>query len=503
MLAAEASQASGDWAGATQYWRSLLQRDPGNERYAIGLVDGLRHTGHYGEAVQVMTEVLQLRPPTAGLLTALGKAQLAAGRREEAIASLNEAALLAPDDWRAQSALAVAYGMSGQSEVADQHYRQALSLVPDDPVVLNNYALHLAISGRLDAGLDVMKQAAGVVGAPSQVRQNLALLLAIKGDMAAAEEIVRSELSRDAADRQMAFLRTLSSDDLIDLGGIVQQSTLDIDSTALPPPETAMSVADLTNLGASGSAFLEDQPGVVVVEEEAVVVPPAAPPAEPAGQAALEGDLLAIETEQETLPGAPPPEADLEEAAGTVTASEPEAAATEAAEVAAPEATPAQSLAAQSAAVSAALTEALGSESLVIAPPQAADGNESGDTAPPGTVPAPAVQAPAPPPEDGTIAMAIEEVPAAAAAAGPWRVQLASLATRDAAERGRSQALAAHGGLLDPVGVAVVEARLDNGTTTWRVLAGGFADKSGAAALCERIKSEGGDCFVMKDAGGG
>ena len=53
------------------------------------------------------------------------------------------------------------------------------------------------------------------------------------------------------------------------------------------------------------------------------------------------------------------------------------------------------------------------------------------------------------------------------------------------------------------MGVAIVEARLNNGTTTWRVLAGGYAEKSGAVDLCERIKADGGDCFVMKDAGGG
>lgn len=519
VLAAEASEASRDWAGASQYWRSLLQRDPTNERYAIGLTDSLRHTGHYGEAVQVMTEVLQIREPTPGLLGALGKAQLASGRRDEAIATLNQAALMAPNDWQVQSALAVAYGMAGQTEVADQHYRQALSLTPGNAIVLNNYALHLAISGRLDEGLVVMEQAADVVSAPTQVHQNLALLLAIKGDLPAAEEIVRSELPRDAADQQMAFLRTLSSADLINLGNLVQQSTLDIDSTALPPPASTGSIADLTNLGASGSDFLADQPGVVV-EEQSVPAPaePATPPLEPAAEETLQGDLLAIEVEQETPAVEQAAQPEIVETTVTATAMEtepaivdaPDAPVTEeAVDAAVPEAASGQTLAQESAAVSAALAEALDTPALVIAPP-------AEEPAAAETELAPVVVAPAPPPEEEEVAVAAEpaqetlvavvpeqETASAAPASGPWHVQLGSLATQDAAERGRSQVLAAHGGLLEPVGVAVVEARLDNGGTTWRLLAGGFAEKAPAVDLCERIKAEGGDCFVMKDSTGG
>ena len=102
----------------------------------------------------------------------------------------------------------------------------------------------------------------------------------------------------------------------------------------------------------------------------------------------------------------------------------------------------------QSAALTASLADALDAAPAQDMPVAAAE-------------PAAAVEPPAPPPEPATV-MAMEpvvapaaepqaEVPADAAVvpAGPaWRVQLASLATPEAAETGRSRALADHAALL-------------------------------------------------------
>ena len=465
ILAAQASAASGDWLAAVQYWGSLLQRDPTSETYARGLGEALRRTGNYGDAVQVLRQGVTQNPESEPLLAELGKALLAAGQRDEAIATLNNAAVMNPSDWSVQSALGVANGMAGRPEVADQHYRQAMAITPNNPLVLNNYALHLAINGQLDEGLAIMETAAASPGATTQIRQNLALLLAIKGDMGRAEQIVRGELSREDADRQMAFLHTLSSDDLINLSSIVDESELIIDSTQLVPPPGG-NVVDLTNVGAQDPGFLEDQPGVTVIEQEVLVAPVPEEALAPSGLAAAEG-----------IPAAPAGEP-VEEVSGTT-------------------------LVEQSAALTASLADALDAAPAQDMPVAAAE-------------PAAAVEPPAPPPEPATV-MAMEpvvapaaepqaEVPADAAVvpAGPaWRVQLASLATPEAAETGRSRALADHAALLAGQPVDIVAAVLDNGATTWRVLAGRYAEKPGAVALCEAVRAEGGDCFVMKDDAGG
>lgn len=480
VLTAQASEASGDWQGASQYWGSLMQRDPTNERYALGLGKALRHTGRYADAVQVLRAAMVHHPDSAPLLAALGKALLASGQREEAIITLNQAEALSPGVWQVQSALGVAYGMTAKPDLAEQHYRQALALAPDNPVVLNNYALHLAITGRLDQGLTLMEQAASSAGATSQMRENLALLLAVKGDIGRAEEIVRGDLTRDAADRQMAFLRTLSSDDVVNLGQIVEQSALVIDSTELPPP--GGNVADLTNLGAPDSAFLKEQPDVVVLEQEVLPLPPSEAESIPAmpDEVVVVESLAAAAQEEET----PAPVSVVAEPEP-----EPEPVAEESA-VAAPEVMPADTPAQQSAALAASLADALAGQDAV----------------------APMVEPPAPPPEEPlaeavsavepAAEMAVEQTPESVVQGSAWRVQLASLATREAAERGRSQALSRHAGLLEGSDVEIVSALLDNGATTWRVLAGRYGDKAGAASLCEAVRADGGDCFVMKDSGG-
>ena len=510
VLAAQASEASGDWEAAAQYWGSLLQRDPNNERYARSLGESLRHTGNYAEAVQVLRQGAALNPQSEPILAELGKAQLAAGQRDEAIATLTQAQAMDGTDWTVASALAVAYGMAGMPDLADQHYRQALALAPQNPVVLNNYALHLAINGRLDDGLKLMEDAVRLPGASSQIRQNLALLLAVKGDMGRAEEIVRAELPRNDADRQMAFLRTLSSDDLINLGGMVDQSEMVIDSTALLPPAGTGNVADLTNTGAGGASFLEDQPGVEVIEEELLVAPELAPaePADTMGEqtlaqqsAALSASLAdALESNGnagETVEAVAVEEAEPLPQAVTLPADEPST-------------PPIEETVVEEAIVEDVVAEAAPEPVAAPALPLEEE-----------PVPEPvAVVVAAPAPEPVAIAATepvadpapepvVEAVtePAAEPApvpAGPaWRVQLASLASEDAAEVGRSRALAAHAGLLGTLPVDIVSALLDNGNTTWRVLAGRYADKGDAVALCEALRTEGGDCFVMKDNAGG
>ncbi|MDA0220475.1 MAG: tetratricopeptide repeat protein [Proteobacteria bacterium] len=471
ILAAQASAASGDWLAAVQYWGSLLQRDPTSETYARGLGEALRRTGNYGDAVQVLRQGVTQNPESEPLLAELGKALLAAGQRDEAIATLNNAAVMNPSDWSVQSALGVANVMAGRPEVADQHYRQAMAITPNNPLVLNNYALHLAINGRLDEGLAIMETAAASPGATTQIRQNLALLLAIKGDMGRAEQIVRGELSREDADRQMAFLHTLSSDDLINLSSIVDESDLIIDSTQLVPPPGS-NVVDLTNVGAQDPGFLENQPGVTVIEQEVLVAPVPEEALAPSGLAGAEGIPAALAGEA------------VEDVSGTT-------------------------LVEQSAALTASLADALDAAPAQDMPVAAVE--PAAAVEPPA-----AVELPAPPPEPAAV-MAMEpvvapaaepqaEAPADAAAlpAGPaWRVQLASRATPEAAETGRSRALADHAALLAGQPVDIVAAVLDNGATTWRVLAGRYAEKPGAVALCEAVRAEGGDCFVMKDNAGG
>ena len=229
VLAAQASERSGDWVGAAQYWGNLLGKDPSNQIYSLGLGTALRQLGQFSESVQVLRGAIPYHPDDSELLAALGKSLLAAGYQPDAIVELRKAAAIAPSDWRVQSALGIAHSMGEQLSLADQHYRQALILSPGNPTVLSNYGLHKAINGDMPTALLLLKKANESLDATLQVRQNYALLLVLNGDMEAAEMIVRSDLIPEAADRQLAFFESMRGEDFDNLANVIGQGTATIE----------------------------------------------------------------------------------------------------------------------------------------------------------------------------------------------------------------------------------------------------------------------------------
>ena len=83
-----------------------------------------------------------------------------------------------------------------------------------------------------------------------------------------------------------------------------------------------------------------------------------------------------------------------------------------------------------------------------------------------------------------------------AAAAETWRVQIASLTTRDDALREWRRLQGRHRDLLAALGVNIARADLDPGTF-FRVQAGPIADRGAAAELCSALAARGQACLVV------
>jgi len=490
VMAAEASGRSGDWGSAATYWNNLLNKDPTDARYAIGLGTALRHLARYDDSVKVLRDSLVHNPNDPELVAAYGKALLSAGAQLEAVGELQRAAAMTPGDWRIQSALGVAYGMSENGALAEQHYRQALALSPGNPQVLNNYALHKALGGDLATGLQLMEQAASSVDATSQVRQNLALLLAVAGDMPRAEQIVRAELTPEAADRQLAFLETLVAEDLDNLESYVGQGVTVIESEALIAPETG-NVVDLTNVE-EPETFLTDAGDVVTIEpalEPAIEVEPV-PATEPVEDEVPE--VVAMETE-EVIVVAPVEPAEPEVDAALVIEEEADA----------------------DGDASGLIDEELSGETLLIV--EASDAEDDNLQPDPDIVadpPSPPLEEevavvramevvddeplpePAPEPEPAPV----PEVVDLPASDGPrYLVQLAALGSQAAAESGVSSLGSQLGEVEGIESLMIEQGTTADGTPTWRIFAGAFAARSDADALCAAIKDSGGDCYVRRE----
>ena len=266
--AAKASEASGDWLAAAGFWQSLLDRDPTNLEASLGLAENLRRLGQYDLALDVLRRALSQVPDDPQVLSLYGRTLVQSGDAVDAIDPLNRAAERDDTAWENYAALGVAFGMLNQPERAEEANLRALALSPDNPNVLNNMGLAAAMDGDLDGAIDLLERAAEHDEADVTVRQNLALLLAYRGDLARAEELARQDLPEDMADRNVAFYKSLSSDEVEQLEDLVNQSQLRIDEEPLAAPAQETTELALNDTGAPVATEV-----MIVVPEEEIVVP--------------------------------------------------------------------------------------------------------------------------------------------------------------------------------------------------------------------------------------
>lgn len=207
---AEAEQAN-DWPAAAEYYHSLFERAPNDEKIALRYARALRYSGFGPEAAAVLTPFADAHPANAALKIELGKCLIAASQPDRAVGVLKQALALTPRNWDILSALGIAYDYQDMHAEAQESYLKALDLSPDNAVVLNNLALSQAKSGALPIAIATLERAAKQPRARMQIRQNLAVLLAFKGDAQSAERLARQDLPADMAGRNSSLFRLFSA----------------------------------------------------------------------------------------------------------------------------------------------------------------------------------------------------------------------------------------------------------------------------------------------------
>jgi len=208
--AAMTAEASGDYQGAAQHWRTLFQAHPDDKGVAVSLARALRAGGQPQQGADIMQLSLARLGRDGDFLAELGKDYLADQRLGLALKALDEARALHPNRWDVPSATGVCYDLQGRYDESGAAYAAALALSPDNPQVLNNLGLSQALAGKLDDGIATLRRANEQPGGGVQVRQNLAMLLALKGDPAAAERLASHDLPPDMARVNAEIFRRLA-----------------------------------------------------------------------------------------------------------------------------------------------------------------------------------------------------------------------------------------------------------------------------------------------------
>ena len=108
---------------------------------------------------------------------------------------------------------AAIHDQMGNTQQARDLYNQALRIAPDEPSLLNNLAMSYLLEGEAKEAESVLRRAAASPKADSRIRQNLALAIGLQGRFQEAEQIAKRELSPEQAQANVAYLRSMLSQD--------------------------------------------------------------------------------------------------------------------------------------------------------------------------------------------------------------------------------------------------------------------------------------------------
>ncbi|MBI1622844.1 tetratricopeptide repeat protein [Aquamicrobium zhengzhouense] len=186
-------------------------RNPKDAATAMRYASVLQMSGRPDQSLAVMRKLAIDYPADRQVLAAYGKALAAAGELEPALDAVRRAQTPEYPDWKLMSAEAAILDQLGKSGDARRLYSRALELKPGEASILSNLGMSYVLEGDLKSAETHMRQAAQAPGADSRVRQNLALVVGLQGRFKEAEEIASRELAPQQAQANVAYLRTMLS----------------------------------------------------------------------------------------------------------------------------------------------------------------------------------------------------------------------------------------------------------------------------------------------------
>lgn len=129
------------------------------------------------EAVDALTQAVELRPESAAAHSNRSIALRHLGRLEEAVAEAREAIRLAPENAAAHDTLGNALAAVGEFEAAAAAGRTATELQPDNARMLSNLGAAVGRMGRDEEALEIFSRAAEIEPANPSIHANRALAL--------------------------------------------------------------------------------------------------------------------------------------------------------------------------------------------------------------------------------------------------------------------------------------------------------------------------------------
>src|SRR5262249_32524107 len=140
------AEAGGDYAGAAQYYRQLVDKKPQSTEYKLALAEALRRGGSAAEAVPFYDAVLTQEPSNVQAQEGKAVALLEGGDTDGAERLLIKVKDSGKASWRTYNALGVLTASKESPQAAMPLFEQAERLSANNPSILNNIGLVQALA---------------------------------------------------------------------------------------------------------------------------------------------------------------------------------------------------------------------------------------------------------------------------------------------------------------------------------------------------------------------
>ncbi len=216
---AQEQEKSGNYAGAAQIYKQLLDKNPDNRDYAYAMAEALRRYGELDQAIGIYDKIILNDPAFVPALEGKGLALLSKADFNRAGEALAQVQNRAAARWRTLNGLGILFSAQKRHAEARQYFAQALEASPNNPSILNNMGLVFALEQDFDQAGERLRQAAALMpsGTPGRKRidLNMALVHAAAGRLSDAKAIASQYYSGPALDNNMGLYAHLAKDDAL------------------------------------------------------------------------------------------------------------------------------------------------------------------------------------------------------------------------------------------------------------------------------------------------
>ncbi|MBI1220159.1 MAG: tetratricopeptide repeat protein [Rhodobacteraceae bacterium] len=206
---AQATEKSGDYAGAAKLYERVLSADPNNTAALLGAGESYAALGQTLRAESALMRGLQLQPNNILMLNQLGRIKFVEHDGPSAVAYFDKALSVDQRNVSALTGKAVALDYQSQHTAAQRVYQQALRLYPTNFILLSNYALSLASSGQQEKGIAILQDLIRDPNAAPHVRGNLALVYGLAGRDEDARATLKTDMSAAKIEENIGVYRAL------------------------------------------------------------------------------------------------------------------------------------------------------------------------------------------------------------------------------------------------------------------------------------------------------